>query len=81
MLNVFLTYGFALILSEVFIFHSVAFKFCTFNFGWDFLYVPAEKLEEKKNQKKLEDTNFEILLPNGSSNTGFESNSLVHICS
>lgn len=53
MLNVFLTYGFALILSEVFIFHSVAFKFCTFNFGWDFLYVPAEKLEEKKKPEKI----------------------------
>lgn len=37
MLNVFLTYRFALILSEVLTFHSVAFKFCTFNYASDFL--------------------------------------------
>ena len=37
MLNVFLTYRFALILSEALTLNSVAFKFCTFNFGADFL--------------------------------------------
>ena len=37
MLNVFLTYRFALILNEALTFYSVAFKFCTFNFGADFL--------------------------------------------
>lgn len=70
MLSVFLTYRFALILSEVLTFHWVAFKFCTFNFASDFLWVP-EKLERKKNQKDLENRRLEILLPNGFTSIGF----------
>lgn len=51
MLNVFLTHRFALILSEFLTFHSVSFKFCTFNYASDFLYVLKEKLEKEKQKK------------------------------
>lgn len=86
MLNIFLTYRFALILSEAFPFHSVAFKFGGFNFTSDFFFkVPAEKLEGKHTTHThtytLGNWHLEMLLPNDSGSTGFKSNILVYICS
>lgn len=50
MLNIFLTYRFALILSEVFAFHSMAFKFCAFNFTFDFFLSSSREVRGENTQ-------------------------------
>lgn len=47
MLNIFLTYTFALIWSEVFTFHSMVFKIFTFNSTSVFFLSSREELEGK----------------------------------